>query len=359
MQKYDLTSGFIVTALVTLACAVTLGGCGVDRGGIVELPTVTGIGQTNALFTAGKVSRTGGGFAVAGADWDASTAVVQIDGAAAPLALIEDGEYVIVTGSNTPPMIASDVTVDRPVIGPVSSVDIAASTLTILGQRVVADEQTVYADPWDMAGLADITPGDDAVVSGVRRLDGTIVATRIAPNSNSLPALVTGPVSDLDASAGSFSLGGAAVSDGSLTLPVGFSGLVRVSAFTVNGNQLVDPVVQIVGNDPAPFTPLTQPQSVIPFSSQQRFDVRLEASIYSVPAPGDNVFNIGGALVVIDDNTVIVGGSQNDLLADQTVLVVGAQSPTRERIIASTVTLPGTSITAALGRAGEPMRFAH
>jgi hypothetical protein len=106
---------------------------------------------------------------------------------------------------------ASLVYLHDDVIGTVESVDVAASTLKVLGQTVTSNASTVYAGATDLSGLA---PGQAVRVYAMYDLAASAYrATRIeALTSPPSQDSVTGAITGLDAAGKTFTLGGAFVS---------------------------------------------------------------------------------------------------------------------------------------------------
>ncbi len=106
---------------------------------------------------------------------------------------------------------ASLVYLHDDVIGTVESVDVAASTLKVLGQTVSSNASTVYAGATDLSGLA---PGQAVRVYAVYdQAASAYRATRIeALTSPPSQDSVTGAIAGLDAAGKTFTLGGALVS---------------------------------------------------------------------------------------------------------------------------------------------------
>lgn len=138
--------------------------------------------------------------------------------------------------------------------GPVDSVDVGTSRLVVLGQSVQVDRKTVFAD---VAGLANLAPGDLVEVHGLRNPTAqSIVATRIEkkspPLSGSTDLRLRGRIASLDAASKTFSIGTIVVSyggariDSSAGRELANGILVKVrSEASPGGNTLVASRVQI------------------------------------------------------------------------------------------------------------------
>ncbi|MFC0408180.1 DUF5666 domain-containing protein [Roseomonas elaeocarpi] len=140
-----------------------------------------GIGGTGRMAAAGEDRGIGGtgiigvvtGFAsicVSGVEVGYAPDVpVRIEGVAATPAALRAGQVVVVEAEGGTDLRARHVAVRHEVSGPVESLG-PGGVLSVAGQDVVAGEGTRGISP---------QPGDWVEVSGLRRADGTVVATRI------------------------------------------------------------------------------------------------------------------------------------------------------------------------------------
>ena len=117
-------------------------------------------------------------------------------------------------------LIASRILIAPEVRGPVSAVDLAAQTFTVLGQTVkinalaASGPVTIFEAPY--ARLADIRNGDMIEVHALIQRDGsdgaTLQATRIEQHAPGALGMVKGIVSELSTSGKAFKVGGLRVS---------------------------------------------------------------------------------------------------------------------------------------------------
>ncbi|MCW5632345.1 MAG: hypothetical protein KIT17_03335 [Rubrivivax sp.] len=104
--------------------------------------------------------------------------------------------------------VALRITLGGALVGPVGSVDLAATTLTLLGQTVLVTTSTVF-DAAITGGLAGITAGEVYETCGLfDPANNRFVATRIAPKAGATEYRLRGLVSDLDTTARTFRIGG-------------------------------------------------------------------------------------------------------------------------------------------------------
>jgi hypothetical protein len=100
--------------------------------------------------------------------------VVDIDGKSAPLAALRAGQLVVIRAEGPPTALhAKTISVRSEAIGQIEALDVGSGTLTIAGQAVA-----VPPGAW---GASRFGLGDWVQVSGLRRGDGTIMASRLDP----------------------------------------------------------------------------------------------------------------------------------------------------------------------------------
>ncbi|WP_372525153.1 DUF5666 domain-containing protein [Piscinibacter sp.] len=222
--------------LAALAGAVLVVGCG---GGGSSAPTVTA-----SSYTAGPISGFGS-VIVNGVRFDDSAATVEDEeGVAQASSELKLGAMVEVDASDVRNFAARALRFrfSTDIVGPVNSVDAAASTLVVLGQVVDVTPTTVFADDLP-GGLAGLTAG---TVVGVHAhfdaANGHYIATRIDARPNAPVYRLRGLVSHLDTTAKTFQIGGEVISYAGIAdadLPNDFAdGLrvrVRLQKTQVNG----------------------------------------------------------------------------------------------------------------------------
>jgi cytoskeletal protein CcmA (bactofilin family) len=99
---------------------------------------------------------------------------------------------------------ANHVDVDDQVVGPITSIDMAAGSFVALGQTVTVDSGTSFKR--DLAGVSALAVGDVVEVSGLVAADGHIAATRIERENGATNFQVIGTVANLDSTANTFSI---------------------------------------------------------------------------------------------------------------------------------------------------------
>ncbi len=149
---------------------------------------------------------------------------------------------------------ASDITLFSELKGPVSDLDAAAGTFSVLGFAVVIDGETVFDD---ISGLDALADGDFVEVFGAR--DGnTITASRIEkkdPNTDA-DLRLRGQIENLDTAATSFTLGTVTIDYSTAAVRPNLGALedgafVKVRSDSLpNGDVVQATRVQVVGNIP-------------------------------------------------------------------------------------------------------------
>jgi hypothetical protein len=188
-----------------VAAALLLAACGGGGGGS-DQPAPLG---ADPVMTLGAISGFGS-VHVNGVRFDTSGAQITLDGQPGSEAQLRVGHVVRIDGTRSRDGRegrASSIAFDDAVQGPVQSVDAAAGTLVVLGQRVQVDGLTSFDDRLQPASLAGIAVGALVEVSGFRDAQGVIHATRIEPKDASDAFEITGTVANHDAVARRFDIG--------------------------------------------------------------------------------------------------------------------------------------------------------
>ena len=96
-------------------------------------------------------------------------------------------------------LTARSIAVRHETGGPIEAIDPQGGRMIVLGQLVEVPSGTVFSGDADDGGLASLRPGEHVDISGLRRDDGAIVASRIDRLAGPQAARLRGTVSDLDA----------------------------------------------------------------------------------------------------------------------------------------------------------------
>lgn len=198
---------FVRLALALLAVLVAVAGCG---GGV-------GSGGTGT-YAAGPITGFGS-IVVGGVHFDESTASVLDDDDLAhtrsDLRLgmtVEVDSSGISSGATGRTAVASRVRFGSAIVGPVSAVDLAGASFTVLGQTVKVAVDTVF-DERLAGGLAGLTVGQGLEIYALYdAANARFAATRIEPRSDLTRWALRGPVAALDTGARTLRIGDASFS---------------------------------------------------------------------------------------------------------------------------------------------------
>ena len=287
---------------------VALAGCraappALPVGAVCALPSDRGIGGTGAAATAPQIAdrgiggtgsptraepgaatgRTGvlgtitgfGSICVNGLEIRyAPGQTVRIDGTTAPMSALRLGQVVQVEAEGGGEVVTADeVEVAHEVIGPVERVD-SDGTIHIVGQRVRLGAWATGLRP------AALRPGEWVAVSGLRRGDGSIVATRVDGRQPRPDVYVAGPA---ELTAGNrFRIGG-------IEIAVGTGNMPEPGARVLVRGRLTGGVVQA---DEVQSLPL------VPFAGRVG---RLSIQAYVEPRDGSISLGSGGSLPLAPD----------------------------------------------------------
>ena len=197
-------------ALWLLALLASCGG-GVDSGGT---------GASPQSFASGPITGFGS-VIVNGVRFDDSAASVTDDGGTPRsrddlrLGMTTEirGSAITVDASGSTVAAASSISFGSDLLGPLSSIDLAAKRLVVLGQTVAVSATTVFDDSSVPGGLPALTVGE--VVEVYALFDaaaGRYSATRIERKSAAAAYRLRGVVSGLDTAAKAFSIGSERIS---------------------------------------------------------------------------------------------------------------------------------------------------
>ncbi|MGI9270841.1 MAG: DUF5666 domain-containing protein [Woeseiaceae bacterium] len=184
--------------IFTLVLTITLAACG---GSSQQMAGIDARGNLPPVGVVSKGTIAGfGSIIVNGVRYDTSNATINADGSPGVQGDLKVGQVVTVHGTldNDPGTgVAATVTFDDLVEGPVSAIDTAAGTITVLSQLVIIDADTSFDDNISPASIDGLQINDIVEVSGFFLADGSISATRIEAKPAGSEFEVTGVVSNL------------------------------------------------------------------------------------------------------------------------------------------------------------------
>lgn len=197
-------------AWLLVASAATFIGADYSSAGI------QGTGRMAIVASVGRINGAGKTLSVNGVDYDTSQAHVQIDGHSGSASDLKVGQIVSVQGTLNGPAkgTANNVTFSGDVVGPISEVDVAAGTFTVLGQQVTVDTSTSFGDGIQPAGIGTLSVGVGVEVSAYRTASGELLASRVDLQTSGAPLQVQGPVEALNTDAQTFQINSITVAYG-------------------------------------------------------------------------------------------------------------------------------------------------
>ena len=146
--------------------------------------------------------------------FDASNAEVFVNGACATLSDVHPGATATVYGDfsdATHTGTAAAIYVEEAVMGSIDAIESSVGTLSVVGQSIVVTSATVLGDDIQPNQLGTLSAGEMVAVSGVKRPDGTLEATRIRRWPQDAALAVAGVVTSMDPAQHLLRVGGVTV----------------------------------------------------------------------------------------------------------------------------------------------------
>lgn len=243
---------------------------------------------------AGAISRFGSVY-VAGTEYATTSASITVDGVATGESALLVGQVatIVASGSGSNPSRAQSISVTTRLVGPASAADLAAHTVTVLGQTVQITGDTSVSDAIAPTEPFGLLAGQLLAVDGYRTSAG-FIASRLDPATAGATLRVVGIVSGLDGFTQTFQVGGTTVSyAGVSAVPTNLannryviaSGLTTTGSATLNASQLQMADEATAGAAEAAAT--------------------LHGAVTRYSSAGD--FDVAGQAVASDASTTIVG----------------------------------------------------
>ena len=294
------------SASVALVVFLLLAGCGGGGGGY-------GGGATppNSTPAVSTGVMTKGSVIVNGVRFEDNVARIVIDDTPKTAADLQNGMVVKVRGrinDDRVTGVADEVEVENEVRGTVQSTNPSAvpATFTVLGQTVLVDDLTVFAN---VAGVGALVAGSSVVeVHGQRDVVGNIRASRVeligtpGANVDELRGVLGGLTSTTftlsTLSVGTVNYANATITPAGATLSNG--SLVEVHG-TFSGSTFTATRVDLENLEDDRFAP------------RGSDDFEVEGFVSGFSGPGDTVFSVSGIPVTISGSTRFVGGIATDL----------------------------------------------
>lgn len=304
--------------IAAIAGCVIFAGCGGSSSGGATppppAPPPTG-GIDGRGIAIGPVS-TFGSVVVNGVTYSTDTASFTINDQPGTQGDLRVGDVISVIGTISDDRttgVAETVLYDDVVKGPVDSINLAGSSLVVLGQTVLVGPDTSFDDGFNPVSLEGISVGQIVEVSGQFNAGGDIVATRIEPKPAGTQFEVHGTVASLDSANLLFNLSSLAVDYSSATLD-NFNGgqiangdFVEAKGVSIGaGGELVATSVEL--------------ESLAP-DTNDGDHVEIEGFIDRFASATD--FDVQGFTITTNSSTVFEGGVAADLGLNVKVEVEG------------------------------------
>jgi hypothetical protein len=314
-------------AWIPATIALITAGCGGGSGGEGVILGSGGTGGTGAVAGVSIGVMTKGSVIVNGVRFDDSAAAIFGDNVSRSTAALQTGMVVQVKGkfnSDGTTGVAQTVLIRNEVRGTVQSIDTTANPpfITVLGQKVLAFDDTVYANfgaAANAAGrLAQLTANVSVVeVHGQRDAAGNIQASRIEVlAAGGVVDELRGTVSNLNAVASTFTLNGVNVSYQNATIIPSGASITSGAVVEVRGSLAA-------GTFNATAVQLEDP-SLLPAQGEE-FEVEGFVTGFTSPS---NAFNVGGRAVRLASDVRFENGAASDLVNGAKVEAEGQLSGT-------------------------------
>lgn len=251
-------AGALCLALSAAVLAACGGGGDASSG---SASASSGTVERATAFAAGPISGFGS-VIVNGVRYDDSSATVtDDDGTSRTRDVLKLGMAVEVDGTAVSTATGTGkalrIRFGSALVGPVTAVDAAGSTVTVLGQVVKVSSTTVFDDSL-VGGLSGLDTSDILEVHAqYNATDGSYSALRIEDAASATAFKLQGTVAALDTTAKTFTLGGQTVNYGSIasasvpsTLANGVRAAVKLQTTKVSG-QWVATALRVAGSPPA------------------------------------------------------------------------------------------------------------
>ena len=285
----------------TVFIAIALVACG--GGGGTQVAGIDRTGNPVAKSAVGTITGFGS-IIVNGVTYNTDNATFTIDGNPGAQSDLNVGDVVVVTGTvdSSGNATATSVVFDDLVEGAISSIDLAAETLIVLGQVVRVSAETSFDDSVPQGSLAGLQIGDVIEVTGFRNAVGEIEATRIELEGVGGDSEVTGVVTNLDSAVSTFMIAGLTVDYSAAQLEdfpaagISDGDLVEVKGMETPGGVLQATTVEFKDDE---------------FDNDDGDELEVEGFITRFVSATD--FDVGTVTVTTNGATVFEGGSANDL----------------------------------------------
>ena len=157
---------------------LVLAGCGIDQGGAPAPTAGAPAASASEMLVIGPITGFGS-VIVNGLTLQTGAADILVDGNPVSESVLREGQIIRAVATVTSSSLnAISIEYQENVRGPVATLDAAAGTITVLGQRVQTNAQTVF-DIGGGSSLNDLALPARVEVSGFRLPNGSLLATYI------------------------------------------------------------------------------------------------------------------------------------------------------------------------------------
>lgn len=325
------------------ALAVALVGCGGGGGGSATTPPPAGdgdpIGGINGggrFVAQGPISRFGSVF-VNGVRYSTTSSTIVVGGTPTNQAALAAGQVVRVEGVVDAGGVtgrAERIEYENTLAGAIDSIDLAARTVTVLGQTLRITRETVFGSTVTPGALETLSTGNFLAVSALRTSSGTLVATRIDRPGAIAGYEVAGVASAVDTANRRFNINALTVDYSSASVD-GFPGGAPVSGDTVYVRSTQAPTgLTLRANQ------LARRATGIAAASNDNVD--LEGLVTRFASATD--FDVNGLRVTTTSATVLVGDAATALRADALVDVEGRYGANGQLTAARVEVIPTANV---------------
>ncbi|MEY2920411.1 MAG: hypothetical protein RL261_1716, partial [Pseudomonadota bacterium] len=305
---------FLKVTAVALLVAGCGGGGGTTGGGTTSNPPPA-TGSTKTTFVTGAIAGFGS-VIVNGVHYETDSAQVSIEDKPATAGQLRVGEVIHLTAEVDAQGVAraKSITQDHLIQGAVQAVNTVAGTLTIAGQVITVDNETMFDDSIPTRSLAGVKVGDLIEVHGFAAAGGTARATRIEKASaGDTEVEVTGVVTNLNASLKRFSVGKLVVDYTTATLAdFGATGIADGALVEVKGTSFLADGALVA-------TRVSREDR--DFDGRSGDESEVEGLVTRFGSATD--FDVDGQKVATNASTVFVNGTAADLVLNVKVEVEG------------------------------------
>ena len=188
--------------LLVLLSACSGGGISVSVQGpvISPLPPLPPPQGSEAITAHGVITGLGG-VTVNNVRYATNATNVMVNGQPGALSDLRHGQIIKVSGrinSDGQSGTADSILFDANLIGPLENLDAANGRLTIMGQTVISDSDTLFGAGIDPVTYAGLSVGSNVQISGYVDAAGAIRSTRIDPDTANAELQISGKVAGLD-----------------------------------------------------------------------------------------------------------------------------------------------------------------